>query len=111
MQWNNLTSIEQIEEIINLSNSDSIKAVAVFKHSTRCIISSMAKNRMQRKWKFDVKDIPLYYLDILNHRDVSNEIARRLNITHESPQLLLIKNGKCIINQTHNAVEPGDIDI
>src|ERR1700756_2193887 len=94
MNWNKLENISQLafidEESLN-------KKVLIFKHSTRCSISSAALNRLERNWKEDNSHkIKPYYLDLLNHRDISNEIAARYKVIHQSPQVLIIYNGNCI---------------
>ena len=96
MLWHPLTDLNQLQEIISISNQQPYEnlAVLLFKHSTRCSISSMALNRLETRWK-DEEKIPAYYLDLLNHRDISNEIETLFNVEHASPQVLLIKNGKC----------------
>ena len=85
------------------------KLVAVFKHSTRCSISSAALNRMEQKWTYDDQDVIAFYLDLISHREVSNEIAQRYQVYHESPQLLLIKDGKCVYDSSHMAIQPSEI--
>lgn len=104
-----LEQVSQIDEIIELSAKDKIQAVAIFKHSTRCSISSMALNRLSRTWDISSEQLPIYYLDLIKHRDISNEIATRFNIEHESPQLLIIKNGTCIYDVSHNSIDVDDI--
>jgi bacillithiol system protein YtxJ len=92
IHWRPLTTPEQLDEIITLSFTTP---VAVFKHSTRCSISRMALKQFENE--FDLEGIVTpYYLDLLNHRDISNEIATRFDVYHQSPQLLLIKEGKSI---------------
>lgn len=102
MDWNQLTDIKQLDLIDEESKSQKIM---ILKHSTRCSISSTALNRLERKWNPDnSSQLKPYYLDLLNHRDISNEIARRYNVEHESPQILIISNGKCIFSQTHSEI-------
>jgi bacillithiol system protein YtxJ len=110
MLWHKLTDISQLNDIQNLSKeqSDSGLTVLLFKHSTRCSISSMALNRLESKWN-DNEKIPTYYLDLLNHRDISNEIATLYSVEHASPQVLLIKNGVCIYHASHTAISAADI--
>ncbi len=104
MEWIPLTTDEQLEEIKNQSNLPSLSGVAIFKHSTRCSISSMIKNRLERFWNFPQKNLPIYYLDIIAFRSISDKIASDFNIEHQSPQLLLIKKGECIYNASHNQI-------
>lgn len=76
----------------------------IFKHSTRCSISMMAKKRFELDWDKLPDSIPLYFLDLIKHRDLSNQVAKDFQVHHESPQLLLIKNGECILDQSHGAI-------
>ena len=110
MLWHKLTDISQLNDIQNLSKEQSDKGLTVllFKHSTRCSISSMALNRLESKWN-DNEKIQAYYLDLLNHRDISNEIASIYSVEHASPQVLLIKNGICIYHASHTAISAADI--
>ena len=110
MLWHKLTDISQLQDIINLSKEQSTNGltVLIFKHSTRCSISSMALNRLETKW-IDNENIQTYYLDLLNHRDISNEIANLFSVEHASPQILLIKNGVCIYNASHTDISAADI--
>ncbi len=97
--WIKLEVMSQLDEIINQSSNNP---VVIFKHSTRCSISSMALNRFQKDWKEN--DITPYYLDLLSHRDISNEIANRFNVFHQSPQVLLIKEGKSVYDASHSGI-------
>ena len=90
INWIELTTINQLDEIVALSNE---KLIAIFKHSTRCSISRFALKQFENEFNLEDK-ITIYLLDLLNHRDVSNEIATRFVVEHQSPQLILIKNGK-----------------
>jgi bacillithiol system protein YtxJ len=102
MNWKPLTDVRQLDEIDSMSAD---KKIMIFKHSTRCSISSMAHNRLENKWRDDddQKAIP-YYLDLLNHRDISNAIASRYDIIHESPQILIISKGKCVYTASHSDI-------
>lgn len=104
MQWIALTSEEQLQEI--LERSATVPQV-IYKHSTRCSISSMAKNRLERK--ATPAGIDFYYLDIFAYRPLSNKIAHDLDVHHESPQVLLIKNGQCVYAESHTAINMDEI--
>ena len=110
MLWHNLTDISELEDIKNLSKEQlsSGLTVLLFKHSTRCSISSMALSRLESKW-VDNELIPAYFLDLLNHRDISNEIADLFSVEHASPQALLIKDGVCIYHASHTNISAADI--
>jgi bacillithiol system protein YtxJ len=99
MKWNTLNLAEQLNSIDTESQN---LPILIFKHSTRCSISSTALSRLERKWQ-DNDNLKLkpYYLDLLEHRIISNTIAQRYQIEHQSPQVLIINQGKCIYSATH----------
>ena len=103
--WTNLDSIGQFDEIIDQSSS---QAIVIFKHSTRCSISSMAQRRLN---DLDPNGLnaSFYYLDLIAHRDVSNYIAEKLDEHHESPQILVVKNGSCDYVASHMEITARDI--
>lgn len=108
MDWINLSSIAQAEELIGASNE---KPVAFFKHSTRCSISSSALARVERQWNESFGEkITTVYLDLLKHRDVSGFLAEKLGVEHQSPQLILVKNGKAVFDSSHNAITLEEVE-
>jgi len=100
LSWNHINSAEDLNVAISNSNE---KTVLLFKHSTRCSISIMAKSRLEDKWVNDIKIQP-YYLDLIAFRDVSNQIADRFNIIHQSPQVIVIRNESCVGSFSHNEI-------
>jgi len=76
----------------------------IFKHSTRCSISMMAKKRFELDWEDLPEDMPLYFLDLITYRDLSKQVADIFQVHHESPQLLLIKDGECVLDQSHGQI-------
>ncbi len=98
INWNKITDIAQLDAIAERSNTVSC---LIFKHSTTCSISAMAKARLDRNWDFDATDIEPYYLDLLSFRPISAAIATRFDVHHESPQVLLIRNGECVYDASH----------
>ena len=104
MNWIALTEELQLEQIKSQSNQ---QPVVIFKHSTRCATSSMAMNRLERETPAD--NIAFYFLDILRYRPISNKIAEDFHVHHESPQVLIIKNGECIYDESHNGITMQDI--
>lgn len=99
MNWISLNSLEQLEAIKN-SPDYSI----LFKHSTRCSVSRMAIKNLELDANNLPENVPVYYLDLLAYRDISNKIAEDFKVHHESPQLLLIKNGECIYEASHSEI-------
>jgi len=105
INWIYLTDLGQLNEIMTVSNE---KPVAIFKHSTRCSVSRMALKQFENE--FDLVDkVDVYFLDLLEHRDISNEIASRFNVYHQSPQLLLIKEGKSVYDVSHSDIDAGEL--
>ena len=98
--WIPLTSIEQLDKIV--ANSTN-KTQAIFKHSTRCGISSMVIKQFEILHKEEVT-VDFYYLDLLQFRAISNEIATRFGITHQSPQLIVLKNKKVVAHSSHHEI-------
>lgn len=97
--WNPIQDPDQVEKIIALSHETP---QVIFKHSTRCSISTVAKNRLERAYA--PTPVQFHFLDLLAHRPVSNLIAERLGVPHASPQVLLIKNGACIYDESHMGI-------
>lgn len=104
--WKELTSEQQLEAIINDSNT---KPVAIFKHSTRCGISTRAKFVLEEDWDYTTEELDFYYLDLLQHRNISNKIAEVTGVQHQSPQVILIKNGDPVYEETHHAINPKEL--
>jgi bacillithiol system protein YtxJ len=105
MNWNELIDERGLENIIAESNE---RPVLIFKHSTRCSISSMAINRLERAWSNEGAIKP-YYLDLIKFRDISSLIANKFGITHQSPQVILVKNGKAVYDNSHMGISYNDI--
>lgn len=102
INWNKLNREDQIQDLIEASKQ---KPVVIFKHSTSCSISATAKGRLERQWgEADSQLIQPYYLDLLAFRPVSNLVARTFEVEHESPQLLLIRDGKCVYDASHMGI-------
>ncbi|MFD0765980.1 bacillithiol system redox-active protein YtxJ [Mucilaginibacter lutimaris] len=99
MEWISLDTAEQIDNIKQQAGYSLI-----FKHSTRCSISMMAKRRFEMDWENLPADMPLYFLDLIKHRDLSNKVAQDFSVYHESPQMLLIKDGECVLDQSHGSI-------
>jgi bacillithiol system protein YtxJ len=104
MNWKNIEDYNQVQNLVEASH---IQPQAIFKHSTRCSISIMAKNRLERSGF--PEHIQFHYLDLLQYRDISNKIAEHFGVYHQSPQILLIKNGECIFEETHSAISMDEI--
>ncbi|WP_316804814.1 bacillithiol system redox-active protein YtxJ [Pedobacter nototheniae] len=104
MTWVNLTSMEQLAEIKNAGGYNLI-----FKHSTRCSISLMAKRNFEMDWETIPAGTKLYFLDLISYRDISNQIAETFQVAHQSPQILLIKDGDCILEASHSDISAEEV--
>lgn len=104
MNWKEFTSEEGLEEIKQRSTE---KPQVIFKHSTRCSISTMAKSRLERATA--PQGIDFNYLDLIAHRSTSSKIAELFDVEHASPQVLIIKDGACIYDESHNAINMDEI--
>ncbi|MDQ6608834.1 MAG: bacillithiol system redox-active protein YtxJ [Bacteroidota bacterium] len=104
MQWIPLTDEGQLKQIVSQSPS---RPQVIFKHSTRCSISSVALQRLQKASQ--PQGLDFYFLDLLAHRHLSNKIVETFGVPHESPQILVIKNGECIFDESHLGISMNDI--
>lgn len=99
LSWTPLTSESELEEAISASHQ---KPVLLFKHSTRCSISTSALSRLERNWEENASEsVSTYFLDLLAYRPISNQIEDKLGVAHQSPQALVLKNGKCVFHSSH----------
>ncbi|WP_113926115.1 bacillithiol system redox-active protein YtxJ [Cognataquiflexum aquatile] len=107
MDWNILENLSQLDEIKQKSGE---KPVLIFKHSTRCSVSGMAWDRLKRNWKKeDSEKVTPYFLDLIRHRDVSNQIEKEFSVYHESPQVIIVKSGKAVYDNSHMGINYADI--
>jgi bacillithiol system protein YtxJ len=105
MDWVLLTNLNQLDEIVALSSE---KPVLIFKHSTRCSISRMALKQFENEFNLPDK-VTAYFLDLIQYREVSNEISKRFDVIHQSPQMLLIKEGKSVYATSHEDIDASHI--
>lgn len=106
VNWVNLTSSEQLHELIKQAET---APVLLFKHSTRCSISSMALNRFEKEWDDSKPTCLCVYLDLIAYREISNEIAALLKVEHQSPQAILVRNNEVLYADSHNGISASDI--
>ncbi|MCL4638184.1 MULTISPECIES: bacillithiol system redox-active protein YtxJ [Olivibacter] len=104
MKWIELNTQDTLETIA-ASNSYAI----IFKHSTRCPVSSMAKRTFEFESSLIPEETPVYLVDLIKYREISNQIADKWKVRHESPQVLLIKGDDCVYNESHNEIEVAKI--
>lgn len=110
VNWIPLKDLGQLNEIIAISHE---KPVVIFKHSTRCSVSRMALKQFENEYDVETlhDNVSTYFLDLLEHRAISNEIASRFEVYHQSPQLLLIKDGKSVYDVSHSDIDAAELKI
>ena len=105
--WGHITSTEQLREVLATTEE---KPILLFKHSSRCSISSMALNGFERNWQVEGEACGLYFIDLLKYRDVSNLIAELTGITHQSPQVIVINGKEIVYDATHSSIDARRIE-
>ncbi len=104
MNWITLSNVADVDAIKTASFA---QPQLIFKHSTRCSISSMAKSRLERATP--AANTEFHYLDLIAHRNISNLIADTFDVAHESPQVLLINKGECVYDESHGGISMDEI--
>lgn len=99
--WQILETKDDLEAALNQSERG---VVVIFKHSTRCPVSSMALRMFERDWSEELNSIQPYFLDLIRYRELSNHIASELEVNHESPQMIVIKDRKTLYSASHNYI-------
>lgn len=106
LPWIALSSIDQFDDIIEKSNE---RPQLVFKHSTTCGISAMVLQRLTDSYSLGENQVDLYFLDLHAYRNISNEVAQRFQVVHQSPQLLVLTNEKVVFHTSHGAINEVDL--
>lgn len=105
--WTSISSVEQLTEVIGTTKE---KPVLLFKHSTRCSISSMALNSFESRWTSGNELCGIYFVDLIRHRDVSNEIASVTGVVHQSPQVVVLRGSEVIYDASHSGIDAREIE-
>lgn len=104
--WRQLKDLGQLNELVAESAD---LPVLIFKHSTRCSVSRMVLKQFENEFSMHEKITP-YFLDLVAHRAVSTEIAHRFGVLHQSPQLIVIKDGKAVYNESHGSITASQLE-
>ncbi|AGC78156.1 bacillithiol system protein YtxJ [Nonlabens dokdonensis] len=102
IRWELLESIDQLENVIKNS---TIKPKVIFKHSTRCGISRMVLNQFEKGFESNEDAVTFYFLDLLNYREVSNAVAEKLNVRHQSPQVIILYDKEILHTESHHGID------
>lgn len=106
MEWNRLDDPELLEQIQQESHQ---QPVLLFKHSTRCPVSATALHRVETRWDFAPEEVKPYLVDVIRQRNISQEIAQRFGVRHESPQALLVHEGEVIYHNSHLSIRVAEL--
>ena len=104
--WRNLEQRESLDQLVARSHE---VPVLLFKHSTRCSISTMALSRVENAWSFTPEQVEPWFLDLISHRDISHAIAERLGVPHQSPQAILLSQGQVVYTASHSGISVTDM--
>ena len=105
--WFTIKSKEQFQELDRLSKD---KLMVIFKHSTMCPISSMALKRFQKEADFDTEQVDLFFVNVIDQQAIADAIGEYYGVVHQSPQLLIIKDGEAVYHSSHSAVVPSAVN-
>ncbi len=100
-----------MEQLKTIEEESKGKPVAIFKHSTRCGISRMVMNQFESSYDLTDEQLKLYFLDLLNYRDVSDEVGYKFQVMHQSPQLIVIKNGTAVAHTSHHSIQASSLNL
>ncbi len=100
--WTRIESEKDLDAAVEKSLQ---KKVVIFKHSTRCFISKTVLKSFEKQMENSDKDYSYYFLDLIAHRNISNDIESQLDVVHQSPQLIVLENGKAIYNASHQSID------
>lgn len=101
-RWKSIGSLSHLQEILHHSVQ---QPALIFKHSTRCPVSSRAYFELERATDALIKhQVDIYYVDVIADRQLSNDIARVLDVIHQSPQAIFIKNKEVVWDDSHSGV-------
>jgi bacillithiol system protein YtxJ len=107
MQWNELTDLEQVN---NISRESSEHKILIFKHSTRCSVSRAVLDRLERSWNDEEMNmVKPYFLDLISYRQISNAVAEKFDVEHESPQVILVEKDKPVYHQSHFGISYAEL--
>lgn len=106
MNWIQVTNLNQLNAIIEASK---ITPVLIFKHSTRCGISRFVFKNFEREYDIPSDKLQPYFLDLIAFREISNDVATKLNVSHQSPQVIVVKDGEVVYHDSHNSISVTNI--
>jgi bacillithiol system protein YtxJ len=107
LQWNYLQSMEDLDAAENISKE---KTVILFKHSTRCSVSRFVLKQFENTYAIGSDVAELYFLDLIEYRAISDEIATRFGVTHQSPQMIVLKDGRQVYNSSHEHIDANSLE-
>jgi bacillithiol system protein YtxJ len=107
VDWNYLESMEDLDNASQISHE---KTVVLFKHSTRCSISRFVLKQFESSYGIPSDRMEIFFLDLIEYRSISNEIAERFGVTHQSPQMIVLKDGKAVYDASHESIDAKSLE-
>jgi bacillithiol system protein YtxJ len=114
-----LTSLEHVDELHRLIDESQSRPVLLFKHSRSCGASLEALDELvaylndrgpERSAPRDSRSLQYAMVTVQTHRAVSNAVAQRLGVRHETPQALLIRDGRVVWSASHFRVTAAAVE-
>ena len=105
-----LTPISGIDELERMLAESRTRPLLLFKHSYTCGVSAEALDEVYAHIEEQARGVRYAMVTVQTHRDVSNAIAERLGIRHETPQAILVRNGRAVWNASHFRVTASEVD-
>ena len=99
--WKHLETSDELRDLVDQSHG---KPAVIYKHSSRCGTSFFVRKRLEMDWSFKDGEIDIYFLDLIKHRELSDEVSRTFGVRHESPQILVIRDGEAVFDTSHGGV-------
>ena len=100
---NRFVKVTDTKSLDELADRSKERPVVIFKHSLTCPISAAAYDQMA---EFDGE---VALVEVQRARDLSGEIENRLGVTHESPQVIILRNGQVAWNASHFKITAGAV--
>ena len=107
VKWIELTGSQELNALVDASYS---KPQLIFKHSMTCGVSGMTKRRFESEAGNNAERLAFHLLVIQKNRELSKQVAVQFQVRHESPQVLIVKNGTVIAHASHWLIDSMALD-
>jgi len=106
-----LTTLAAVHELDAVLSASHVQPLLLFKHSYTCGVSAEALDELRTHIE-DTPHVPVTYamVTVQTHRELSDVIARRLGLRHETPQAILVRGGRVIWSASHFRVNAAELE-